>query len=498
MKNGAATADPTDSSAGPPAVEIWIVRVLALVAVVLSGLLASYSTGGGVAGCDSLGGFDCSAALESRWSVWLGVPVSYVGVATYAGLLLGACLVGRRSAAVDGAGWRLLELLAPAALGAGVWFTGLQMVGYAPACLYCLAVHACGLVVAVSVAVARWRAGRNAQSAGPAAIAPIGIPATAPKQTAAALAPPSLGAPTLGGIVTVVALVMVQVIFPPQMNVIEAASLADDLSIDVPDADPPSPAPLFATASPAVSPIDADEDGYDGEGDDANPADAAAESVRRTRSTPYPRRKPNGSRIVSLLSGKLEIDTYKYPVLGSPEAEHVVVELMNYGCDHCREFHPVMEEARERYGDKLAVVVLPIANETLCNRYVRKAIPQSRGTCKLAKLAVAVATVAPEQFPRVHAYLLEGERAPDFTRATIFAKEKIDDVKLSNELRRELPLDKVKAFIELSMRLAPNRSVRMPSQICGDTVLEGAPNSVEELCEAWEKFLNITPVVASR
>lgn len=489
MPSGPAN-DPPSRSAHRLGPEMWLARVLALAALVLSGLLASYATGGGVAGCDSLGGFDCSAALGSRWAVWMGVPVSYVGLACYTGLLAGSLLVGRRSPTLDGAGWRLLELLSPAALGAGVWFTGLQAAGFAPACLYCLAVHVCGLGIAASVGVARWRAARAANAAGPAAIAPvvapIAAPAGAPKTTIATLPPPTLGVPTLGGVVALASLVLAQIMFPPQMNVIEAASLTGDLSLEVLDGAPPADSPPPTAEPPAEVETAA-----------AAPAEVTGPTEFR-RPSAAPRRKPGGSRTVSLLSGKLKLDTYKYPLLGSPEAEHVIVELMNYGCDHCRQFHPILEAARERYGDKLAVVVLPVANEALCNRHVRRAIPQSRGTCRLAKLSVAVATVAPEQFPRVHAYLLQGKRAPDFTRATIFAKEKVDDVKLSNELRRDLSMDKVKAFIELSVRLAPNRSVRMPSQIVGDRVLEGAPTSVDELCEAWEKFLGITPVVASR
>ncbi|MEM6455535.1 MAG: hypothetical protein AAF772_10605, partial [Acidobacteriota bacterium] len=60
------------------------------------------------------------------------------------------------------------------------------------------------------------------------------------------LPPPRLGAPTLGAIAVTVALVTGQVFFPPKMNVIDAASLADDLSLTA------APAPDTGAGSDAA------------------------------------------------------------------------------------------------------------------------------------------------------------------------------------------------------------------------------------------------------
>ncbi|MEM8865528.1 MAG: vitamin K epoxide reductase family protein [Planctomycetota bacterium] len=490
----------TDFAAQPTVwsrLPLWGVRVLAPVAAGVALFLLTQSSSGGVAGCDGLSGFDCGAALQSRWSVWLGIPVSVAGILCYVGLAVASWMVGRQSSTIDAAGWRILELLTPIALGAAVWFIALQATGMAPLCPYCLAVHTCGIIIAALVLTARLQANRNDDARPQAPVSPL----AASQPRSGPLPPPSLGLPTLTGIVAVAALVVVQLMFPPTMDVIDAASLEGDfqLTVDLPPADEE---PWAEATASTEGDGQTERDGQtepNGQIETSEPSEDTQEVAEATvaeQRTPL-RRRVNGSRKVELLGGRLTIDAYQYPILGSPEAEHVIVELMNYSCSHCRKFHPTLEEALERYGDQIAVVVLPIPNELLCNKYIKQAIPSGRGSCKLARLAVAVADVAPEQFEPVHAFLLEGKTMPSFTRATIFAKERVNSEKLSDALLADASEEQVKRFIELFAKLSAASRMQLPSQIVGDNILSGAPTSLESLCEAWEERLGVQPITTA-
>lgn len=404
------------------------------------------------------------------------------GVVAYAGVLMAALLVGRRSGAVDATGWRLLELLTPIVLGAAVWFLALQATGAAPPCAFCLAIHACGVAAAALAIVARRAASRRSANGPAAPMVPIGEGRRAPSR----LPPPPLGVPTLGGIAAAAALAVGQVMFPPQMNVIDAASLSGDFSLE---ADPPAAAGrtlAMVASGNAPSAGDTNPDAGRPLGSDIQPQASR------------PTRRRDATRQVALLGGKMKIDPYQFPLLGSPEAEHVIVELMNYACGSCRRVGPLLEEARDRYRDQIAVVVLPVPNEILCNRHVKRAIPSARGVCKLSELAVAVAEVAPADFERLHHFLLGRKHLPPFTRANLFARETVDGERLSNALRGDTPKRRVQQFIELYTRLSAKGGLKLPSQIVGDDILEGAPSSVDELCMAWEARLELTPVGGAR
>ncbi len=108
---------------------------------------------GGI-GCGGGGG--CDLALQGKWATWLGLPVSLLAAAVY---LASASLLLSPLRTRCGP---LISLLAGAAVGGALWFTGL-MLSEKSACLWCLSVHVLGLVFAGLVwlgsdSKARWPA----------------------------------------------------------------------------------------------------------------------------------------------------------------------------------------------------------------------------------------------------------------------------------------------------------------------------------------------------
>jgi uncharacterized membrane protein/protein-disulfide isomerase len=449
----------------------WITRLLAAAALGLSAYLWwSSATLQPVVGCNAFSGADCDAVLASPWAKWLGVPVAAGGAVCYALALVGSFLAGGRGGA-SAWGWRMMEFTAPLAIGAGLWFTGVQFVEVGSLCVWCLATHACGLAMAIAMLV--WRNSAAVDGPRPVAISPI---ASAPALTHAAEGPPSLGLPTVLGLLGVIVLAGGQTMFAAPTVSEYTAEISEQFDLG------------DTTTKETAEPVN-----------EVEPEATAAAETTTPQESSKPARRKGGSRMVSALNGRLKFDTYEQAILGSPEAPHVVVEMMDYACPHCREFNEKLTEALRRFDGQIAVVVMPVPNEIACNPYVQKARKQSLGACYAAKLSLAVSKIAPEKFEAFHEWMLEGDSIPSRTSALIEARNHVDGDEISRALVDEdgSLAASVKNYVELSAAIAKQGRFGLPAQILGNKVIAGPPKTVDELCETWAEAFGLeTPTDA--
>ena len=145
------------STKSPRAWVPWLLRVLSIGALAVAVYLSWTSLGmTRIAGCGEGGTWDCHAVLQSRWSKWLGLPVSIPAAAIYATLLATLCFVGAGvPVKVRRAAWSIVTLLALMAGGAAVWFMFLQLFVLHGLCLYCVTVHLTGMVILTVVLLTR-------------------------------------------------------------------------------------------------------------------------------------------------------------------------------------------------------------------------------------------------------------------------------------------------------------------------------------------------------
>jgi hypothetical protein len=202
-----------------------------------------------------------------------------------------------------------------------------------------------------------------------------------------------------------------------------------------------------------------------------------------------PLRKAGGSRMVGFLKGRLKIDAYDHAVLGSPEAPHVVLEMMDYACPHCREFHERLTEALERFKGEVAVIVMPVPSEISCNPYVQKAKPKSAGACYAAKLSLVVSRLEPERFPAFHEWMLRDDVIPSRTKSLIEAQRYVEPDELSLALRDDdgKLAGRIRDYVELAAQIGRQKRFGFPAQVVGNTVFAGPVESTDKLCEAWAK-----------
>jgi len=330
-------------------------RVLFSIALGISVFLAYSSfSGGSVAGCGA--GSDCGSVLSSRWAYWFTLPVS-VPAAVFYVLLLAASWSASpgRGCRSQVRAWTVLIAGAFAVLGAALWFVGLQAMIIGQWCPYCLAAHAAGasgalLVLLAAPFVIRGKAGEEPLLFG------VGRRAW----------------PAVLGMLSLVPVVVGQFLGTPP-----GASLATMPSAM---AAAPVPAPSTnGTVPGGAGPVAVD-----------TPTVAADSGA-----TPD---APKRSRKFSLHNGRYSFDLYEAPLMGKPEAPHVVVSLFDYTCRHCRLQHGLLKRVQASFGDQLAIVVLPMPLDKACNPLLASTAPDHVNACEYARIGMAVWRTRPEVF----------------------------------------------------------------------------------------------------
>jgi len=407
------TADPDY-----PRAAIWAMRLTALAAIGISGLLLFESSrygGGSLPGCTPGSSFDCDSVLASKWSAWYGQPTSGLALILYAVVFVALLYVGPQTPAKHRrVAWWLLVALSVMAFGAAVWFIVLQVFIVKTICVYCMAAHACAIVLTVLVF---WNAPLRRT-----------VPHVLGRWPVAACFVVGLGG--------VGALIVGQFIYEPPLKPIRVPS---------------------------------------GTGQDTDTG-------------------PGPDRMITLLKGRVRLRPHDFPVLGSPDAKHIVVCLFDFTCPHCHAFHANLIEMLDRYEGEVAVVPLPVPFDSECNRNVEKTEPHHEGACARAKLGLAVWKVKPDAYVEFDTWMF-GADAP---------RPLVDSRKKAIELVGEKALDAAFADPWIQQRIENNiglyeivsvmsRRPVIPQLLVGGLIVAGRPSSSKDLFRLLEEDAGFPP-----
>lgn len=463
------------------AVSITLVAAIALgVSAYLTWVTWSSGT---VAGCTAESLLDCDDVLTSRWSKWFGLPVSLLGGLTYLAIL-GLCW----PAANRPQGLAMPGLFAMAMLAAGsaVWFVGLQAIQLQSFCFYCLTVHSCGLIVGVLALLLF--TDTSVESDVDQMRSLLGVAAVEPDEDLIASASGVSGLRLLAALsfsaVGLAALMGGQLLSEPVdamvMEEVEFQPLAIEESADLPsNAEQPNDEQIaIATDQPTGDEIKKD---VETTAEFLNPPDNPLDAVVSILGS--------GHRSVTFKALPAAVDVDSMPMMGRLQAPHVMIEMMDYTCDHCRKMHPHVQAAIERYGGQLAVMIHHVPLNKKCNQYVVKNHPGKKNACDYAQLAIGVWKLAPEKFPEYHHWLLESEKPPNAANARRRAMSLVGDAIL---------LDKrIKA--DISQRLTKQATTfkglksGLPVLLFANGALRGVPKESQKLFDYLEATLGVAP-----
>src|SRR5208283_2433301 len=290
----------SDNSSHPaiPSTPAWLLwaRALLAVAILGAGYLAWLAIHNGpAAGCGPESG--CNKVLQSRWAYWLDLPVSVPAVLVYLALLGATVLLQKKTSPDDQRGsWAAIIILSVIVAGAALWFVGLQVFVIKAFCKFCLTAHACGFAAALlclkNIPLAAdpdtpmWSTGSGKRGV--------------PRQAILSL--------VLIGLAGVAALAGGQVLVQKQRNVVKVLPVAK-----------------ITAASMSTN--------------HSTPQALGSPSVNQPAS---PNARLIAPRTLSLYSNQFVIKLDDVPMIGSPDAPHIIVCFLDYTCTHCRALHPIL------------------------------------------------------------------------------------------------------------------------------------------------------------
>lgn len=475
---------------------LGVSSVLALLAATTAGYLAWASWNmSPIAGCGEQSLFDCSELLSGKWSKWLGVPVSLLGAAIY-GLLFSLATVMLLWEQLRNAlwSWLALTLLALLAAGAAAWFLVVQAFVLKEFCPYCCLIHACGLVIGLLVLWKLPRGGREQKQAQMGQM--LGFWAAEDDL--------SVGDMTVLiesgqlAVVTLVAVCGLATLIGVQWFSVDESFLVEVSTVDTPiaatqreDAGATSPQPASQSSLPESLTVV-----------DEPSAEFTTDFIpdESTKSTTNAGSKVGGTlkstnlvpRGPVMINGLL-VDVSKLPVLGDPRAEHVMVELLDYTCQHCRKFHPMMESVVHRYSGQVAIVVRLCALSPKCNLNVTKKTRVHDKACEYAKLSLAVWRMNPQKFPEFHNWLMGSDQIPSLSAANQRAVQLVGP----EVIWREVKSDAVRSMLEENNQLFHEAKRGLPILLATFGATSGVPKSVEQMYRALESHLGVHPIEQS-
>ncbi len=565
-------------SAGVPGtVTLWVIRLLSLFAFMASGYFSLQTDTGGIIGCGFSHLVDCEHVLNSRWAKWFSLPVSFGGLVVYGGMFVASLAAGRRfSARAHRIVWCVLLVLSVAAAGSAAWFICIQVFLLHSLCVWCMAVHTCGLALAACILVfgpLEFRHRRRGasddlsrqsldlQSIEQQNVIPSDIddgrrldrPLTHWLAAAGASVTALL---IVGQLVTSQGMVVDLPDAPAETGILAES----DLPLSRPDKQPPT-ATIADDATGASQPESPTEDEPIRSGSEESPdpqvavVDTPAEGLRQpplddppldgqqpetsftSAATPDAGRASSASdetlaesvspptetvtpialepeideedvppaeplvplkwnRKLSILDGRDRLDLDRHMVTGKIGAEFLVVALFDYTCSHCRHMHGVLDLARKRYGDQLAIVHVPVPMNTACNPYVRRTAPEHRDACRMARLGLAVWRAKPSAFAEYDDWMFESYQSRSYEEARRRAAELVG----AGELNRALTDPWIHRHLRRSTQVFKETGgTGLPVVLIGRRTAKGKAETVAKsaaiLFQAMENELGIVPQV---
>jgi hypothetical protein len=334
--------------------------------------------------------------------------------------------------------------------GAALWFVGLQVLVIKAFCKFCMTAHACGflasLICLYKVPIAEdpttpmWSGGSDKPGVPGRAFLPL----------------------LMAGLAAVAVLVGGQLLFPKKLNVVKQFPLAAK-----------GPGKTGSSAG--------------GDNQASNSSGASFPSAVLS-----PRAHLAKPGVLSLYDGRFELKLDEVPLRGSPAATHVLIDLFDYTCPHCRDLHPILLEAQRRFSNQLAIVALAMPLSTNCNPLMPRQARSVPNACDYTRLGLAVWRVRREAFPQFDDWLFAPQKPVPVAEARAYAEQLVGVEKLSNALADDWITRHIHTNAHLhATNWVAGGSPQLPQLVIGQVISSGPLNSVKDLLTLLDHFLGL-------
>jgi len=425
---------------------VLVIRLLLLVALVISVYLASLSLAGGglPIGCGPAS--DCDRVLGSKWAYWLGIPVSVLAVVVDLLALTSTLMLKPKSPAVgQRRAWDVLLLCALLLIGGAIWFVSAQVFAVQAICAYCMIAHGCGALAGILLLI----------------VAPI-------RQM-----PDRLWDLDLQVFITTRRLVRIVFLALIGMTALVLGQIWHEPKTG-----------LVTSIAPGTNPTPRADTGTQALTLTTTLVTAATSPAVAAPPTEMPVAPPS-PRMLGVYGGQVQLNLNEAPLIGSPANPHLLVSLFDYTCHHCREMHPRLVEAQRVLADQLAIVSLPSPLDPGCNPTVSRHYPAHTNACDYARLGLTVWRADRAKHAEFDDWLFRPDRPPPLSEARLFAVQLVGSAafdKASQDPWVEQQLRQGVSLYEIAYRA---RQGSMPQLILGTNVAVGTftPEQLFKLIE---------------
>lgn len=196
---------------------------------------------------------------------------------------------------------------------------------------------------------------------------------------------------------------------------------------------------------------------------------------------------PRAIRSVGFDGGNKVFRVEEFPLLGSREAKHVMVEYFDYQCQACGKMAGYLDALVKQYPRDVAVICLPVPMESSCNPDVP---PDGvhPGSCRISRIALAVWLAKPEAFSELHASLF-GITSPDEAERLVLKHVS------KTELVAALADPRVDGWIRSAIgdwKTLSRSTSKLPKLLVRDRrILHGLPSGEVDFIRVMEKELGL-------
>jgi len=197
-------------------------------------------------------------------------------------------------------------------------------------------------------------------------------------------------------------------------------------------------------------------------------------------------------RLLSLYNGQFLINLDTVPLMGSPDAPHVIVYLFDYTCPHCRALHEILVSAQRQLSNQLVIVSLPLPMSTNCNPLIPESFNTDSNACDYARLGLAVWLAKPEAQRQFDDWMFSPGKPVPVAQAKAYAGQLVGADRLEAALgdpwlAQQLLTDCQLHFANWQATGRP----AMPQLILGQAISLGPLNSVEHLLILLNRYLGM-------
>jgi hypothetical protein len=190
-----------------------------------------------------------------------------------------------------------------------------------------------------------------------------------------------------------------------------------------------------------------------------------------------------------IFEGQFEFKLDETPLIGRPDARHVLVSLFDYTCHHCREMHPVLVETQQQFSNQLAIINLPMPLDGSCNPVVRRTLPPHTNACALARIGLTVWKAARKHSAAFDDWVFTPERPPLPAEAEAYARHLVGADAFDKAATNGWVANQIQQ--DVSLYAAVYRKFHkgaMPEVIVGTNLISGVFNRGQLLQMLAEQF----------